>query len=307
MSLSDIDLNINNYDLKDIISLFQIPHDFTKSDLRQAKRTVLAMHPDKSGLDKDYFLFFTSAYKLLFSIHEFRNKSQEQVFDKNKVYVAEKDIYKEELLKTVNEKYKDPESFNRWFNDLFEKTKIKDDEHDNGYEAWFRNQNNDSDNESQGRVSQSQMQENFEKKKSEARARQDLIVAPEICDANAFAGGGQFDLDRDKPEYYSSDIFGKLTYNDLKKAHTETVIPVTEEDYLNTRRFNNVNEIQNHRSAQDTKPLSLQQAKEYLNNNKKMEANVDIERAYKLAKQDELVNKANDSWWSNIRKLTMKD
>ena len=307
MSLNDLDLDINNYDLKDIISLFQIPYDFTKSDLRQAKRTVLAMHPDKSRLNKEYFLFFTSAYKLLFSIYEFRNKSQEQVFDPNKVYVAEKDIYKEELLKTMNKKYNDPESFNRWFNDLFEKTKIKDDEHDNGYEDWFRNTKNSDDiDDTQDRISQTKMHENFDKKKSEARARQAMIVAPEICDSNAFGGGG-FDLGRDKPEYYSSDIFGKLTYNDLKKAHTETVIPVTQEDFLNTRRFNNVNEIQNHRSAQDTTPLSLQQAKTYLNTTKEKQANMDIERAYKLAKQDELVNKANDTWWSSIRKLTMKN
>jgi hypothetical protein len=305
MSIKDIDLDINNYDLKDIISLFQIPHDFTNTDLRRAKRTVLAMHPDKSGLDKEYFLFFTSAYKLLFSIHEFRNKSQDQVFDPNKVYIAEKDIYKEELLNTVKQKYKDPESFNKWFNDLFEKTKLKDDSHDNGYEEWFRDQNNYSE-EDPGQISQAKMHENFDKQKSELRARHALAKRGEICDANSF-GGGHYDLGQGTPESYTSDIFGKLTYNDLKQAHTETVIPVTEEDdFVNVRRFNNVNEIQNHRSRQDTTPLSLQQANQYLNNNKEQDAKQDIDRAYKLARQDEQVNKANDNWWSSIKNLTLK-
>jgi hypothetical protein len=309
MSFNDIDLDINNYDLKDIISLFQIPYDFTKSDLRNAKRIVLAMHPDKSKLDKEYFLFFTSAYKLLFSIYEFRNKSQDQVFDPNKVYVAEKDIYKEEILKTINKKYNDSKSFNRWFNDLFEKTKIKDEENDNGYEEWFRNDSQcDCDNDTQESISQTKMHENFDKKKAEARAKKSLIIAPDIINANSIgSSNGAFDLGRTKVEDYSSDIFGKLTYNDLKIAHTETLIPVTEEDFLNKKRFNNVNEIQIHRSTQDTKPLSLDKANSFLNTTREKEAKIDIERAYKLAKQDELVNKANDTWWSSIRKLTMNN
>lgn len=304
MSIEDLDLDINNYELNDIISLFQIQYNFTKSDLKHAKRIVLSMHPDKCGLDKEYFLFFSAAYKLLFSIYEFRNKSQEQVFDPNKVYTAEKDIYKEELLNTINKKYKDPKNFNKWFNELFEKTKLKDDEQDNGYEEWFRSQNNNEEQDPD-RISQNQMHAEFEKKKSEARSRS-IIKSDEIRDANAFADG-HYDLGRDKPEYYSSDIFGKLTYNDLKQAHTETIIPVTEEDYLNRTKFNNINELQSHRSKQDTTPLSLQQAKQYLNNNNDQQAKRDIERAYKLAKQDEQVSKANDTWWSHIRKLTVRN
>ena len=43
--------------------------------------------------------------------------------------------------------------------------------------------------------------------------------------------GGGYDLTRSKP-MRSSDIFSKLQYDDLRKAHTETVVPVTHEDYL---------------------------------------------------------------------------
>ena len=302
MSILNMDLDINNYDLKDIISLFKIRYDFDKSDLRKAKRIVLSMHPDKSGLDKDYFLFFTSAYKLLFSVYEFRYKSQDRKFDPNEVYIAEKDVYKEELLKEVNNKYNDSKSFNIWFNELFEKTKINDEDNDNGYEEWFRstsrddNNNDDADNE---KMSQAQMHERFEEKKLHMRA---LIKKEDICDINAHASN-QYDLTRDKPEYYSSDIFGKLAYNDLKKAHTETLIPVTQEDYLNTKKFNNANELKNHRSGQDITPLSLAKASEQLSNNKDIESQKDIERAYKLAKQDEQVQKANDGWWASIRAL----
>ena len=53
----DIDFNINNYDLKDILNLFQVNDDFDEDDLKNPKK-VLMLHPDKSGLKKEYFLFF---------------------------------------------------------------------------------------------------------------------------------------------------------------------------------------------------------------------------------------------------------
>ena len=66
-----MDLDIANYDYDDIIKLFNISKQFNEDDLKNAKKQVLASHPDKSGLDKSYFLFFSSAYKILFSIYNF--------------------------------------------------------------------------------------------------------------------------------------------------------------------------------------------------------------------------------------------
>mgnify|MGYP001107086289 FL=1 len=54
----DIDLNIDNYNLDDILKLFQVTHDFDQQDLKEAKKKVLNLHPDKSDLKKEYFLFF---------------------------------------------------------------------------------------------------------------------------------------------------------------------------------------------------------------------------------------------------------
>jgi hypothetical protein len=59
---SDIDLVIDNYDLDDLLNLFKLDHDFTRDDMRIAKKIVMRTHPDKSGMDKKYFLFFSSAY-----------------------------------------------------------------------------------------------------------------------------------------------------------------------------------------------------------------------------------------------------
>ena len=56
--MDDLDLNIENYNLRDLLNLFKVDHDFDKDNLKKAKRMVLMMHPDKSKLDKKYFLFF---------------------------------------------------------------------------------------------------------------------------------------------------------------------------------------------------------------------------------------------------------
>ena len=71
----DLDLDINNYSLEDIINLFQIRENFNEADMKRAKQQVLRLHPDKSKLDTKYFLFYSKAYKTLYSIYEFRTRT----------------------------------------------------------------------------------------------------------------------------------------------------------------------------------------------------------------------------------------
>ena len=76
--MSGVDLDIDNYNLDDLLSLFKLDMNFGEEELRSAKKIVLKMHPDKSGLDKEYFMFFSKAYKLLYSLHTFRNSGQKR-------------------------------------------------------------------------------------------------------------------------------------------------------------------------------------------------------------------------------------
>ena len=70
----NLDLNIQNYNLNDLLNLFKLNTNFTEEDLKNAKKIVLKIHPDKSKLDKKYFLFFSSAYKILFQLYNFKNR-----------------------------------------------------------------------------------------------------------------------------------------------------------------------------------------------------------------------------------------
>merc|ERR1712196_316926 len=86
----------------------------------------------------------------------------------------------------------------------------------------------------------------------------------------------------DEQETYSSDIFSKFQYEDLKKAHHESLIPVTDEDYNNIKKYNNVNQLENIRAKEIKKPLSLEQSKEYLNKINKQQQESSINTAFKL-------------------------
>ena len=283
----DFDLNINNYSLTELLELFRLPYNFNREQLKQAKRIVLKMHPDKCDLPKEYFLFFTKAYKMVYNIYEYRYKSEGQSTE----YTVEKNEEHEAILKNVKNK----PNFNKWFNEMFENHKIENEHDKGGYEDWLRS----NDNIDNRQISYNEMNSVFQDKKREIK---DIIVKSDVQDITNQSG--MYELTGDKPSYYESDIFSTLQYDDLKKAHTETVVPVTEQDFLDRPKFNNVNQLREHRQQQKAEPLSLQQSNKLLERNQKLTDQKDVERAYKLLKQDQIVNEINKKWWGNLKQIT---
>jgi len=291
MSSSQLDLDINNYDLNDLLSLFHLHYNFTEDDLKRAKKMALMTHPDKSRLDKKYFLFFTNAYKIIYSVYQFRTRSNSQ---QSTEYVAEKDNDedKETLLREISKK----KDFNKLFNQLFEKNRIQDEASESGYGDWLKS---DDDIDTR-KTTRSDMNSAFENKKSEVRS---LIVHREIEEMVSCSSAS--DLISERPESYGSALFSSLQYEDLRKAHVECVIPVTMRDYEERKKFKNVDELMRYRKD-DTTPLSTKQSEEYLRQRQAMIDKTDMNRAFKLAKQDEEVRKANQNWMSGIQLLTMR-
>ena len=107
----------------------------------------------------------------------------------------------------------------------------------------------------------------------------------------------------DEQETYSSDIFSKFQYEDLKKAHHESLIPVTDEDYNNIKKYNNVNQLENIRAKEIEKPPSLEQSKEYLNKVNKQQQESSINTAFKLINKDEEIRKRENAWWKKYKQL----
>ena len=286
------DLEIANYNLEDILNLFNLSYNFTKDDLKGAQRKAYTMHPDKSKLPATYFIFFMKAYTILKEIYNFRFR-QKQSTPEDTIYKT--DMNEEQKIILDNIKHKNKADFHEWFNKMFEKIKISDDIQDTGYETWFRSHEDDV---SPKRVALSQFDSEFEKRKKECK-KLALVTSLE-----EMGGKDGYVLMREKPKSYSSDLFSKLPYEDLKRAHTETVVPVTRADYIRKQKFSNVDTYRSFRQGQDTTPLSLQQSKEFLSQKMQNDVVSDTQRIYKILKQDEKIVEGNKRLWGFLKQIT---
>ena len=379
--MESLDLNIDNYNLPDILALFNLPTLFNEDDLKRARLAVLKTHPDKCQLPKEYFLFFTKAYRIVHQIYTIRHPATNEhytervertprassivpalrcvakdtlnapyksidgggtsasaaagksVVDYNRLMKKEgfqpdnTDEYGKEThdrmkrrldeMMTGTNGNKDTakvSEFNQWFNEKFEKYRLKDDEMETGYDAWFRSSSaTDKEQEAElaedagGGGSWADKVARLNQRKQELRNKYALVERTELEYAGGDgAGGGGYDLTRERPQEYSSGIFGNLRYEDLKKAHTETVIPVTEEDYYKTKRFNNINELQTFRdqTRRDMHRMTTKEEQEQIYQQSRMkQEEEDTRRAFILAKQDEISRDIHKKLYSDMFRL----
>jgi hypothetical protein len=295
----ELDLDIDNYNFNDILRLFKLPQDFDELGLKRAKQVVLKTHPDKSKLPSKYFIFYSKAYKVLLSIWEFKNKATKNAANENTDYSVDTVEEKKIVLDTFIEKnknLKNPNDFNKWFNEQFEKTKIESD-NDSGYGEWLKSNENVDEEK---RISYAQMKDEFQKKKEQVRS---LVVHKDYTDMYYSGSISSSELLGSGEGGFNSGLFSNLNYQDLRQAHVESVIPVSEEDYNRLPKFKTMEEYNAHRNKQDTKPLSELQAQEYLNQRKQLGDVEASSRAYQLAKQTEEAGKRSKEFWKSLLKI----
>ena len=293
--MENIDLNIHNYDLNDLIALFKLPFHFKEEHLKDAKKIVLMTHPDKSRLDKEYFLFFSQAYKYLLKIHQLRQSSTttNTDYDKDELWSKEHSVLIDGKIKTMSQ-----EDYTDWFNSTFEKMRLKDDSEETGYGDWLKS---DEDLVDETVTSTGEMNEYIQNKKKQLRA---LVVHNDFQDMNT-SNGGQFDLVREIPGNYGSSMFDKLQFEDVRKAHCESVIPVTEEDFHNRKKYTNIDEL-NRERTQDMVQNSdrwLSSHESMLKNTHSQDEDINIQRAYKLMNQDETIRENHEKFWSDMKRI----
>lgn len=288
-----MDLDIDNYNLEDILHLFKIPTDFDESHLKAAKKIVLKTHPDKSKLDPKYFLFYSKAYKVLYTIYTFKNKSTNKKTENTEDSLLESQHIILDTFFQKNKKMKEPQEFNRWFNDQFDKHKIEEEKE--GYGDWLKSENGVYHTD---KTDIANMSADFEKHKKHVRS---LIVYNGIDDVYSSASGT---LLGGEETSFTSSMFSGLSYQDIKQAHTESIIPVTDEDFQNVQKFNNVEEYKKYRNGQNITPLSEQDSNEYLKTKSTMDESDSSRRAYFYAKQLEESNKKKQQFWGKLQKIT---
>ena len=285
--MDKIDLNIDNYNLQELLSLFSISENFTEKDMKEAKKIVLKTHPDKSGLDPKYFLFFSKAYKIIYGIFEFRETNKK---DHSK-YKTLDNQENDEIIKNALASNTVKKDFNKWFNELFEKSKIEDEYNNSGYENWLKS---DEDLENFSNLNKEQQEIKLEEKRNKIKT---LSKFHEIKDIQA----GGYDLLRQKPEDYSSDIFSSLAFEDLKKAHQESVIPITKQD-INNIEQRTMSQLKIQRDEKIIIP-TMEQSKQLLSDNNSKDNRNNAERAFRLLREDELIREKNTEALRSMRTL----
>ena len=294
-SLSNLDLELDHYSLEDLYKLFNIPeHQLSEQSLKNAKQIVYKMHPDKSQLDAKYFRFFSAAYKRVFSIFEFQNKSvNKRSSNKDEFYdESNKDVLNN--LFEQNKGLKDPKNFNSWFNDKFLKHQGEDDIGNKGYGDWLKSDEglySVNDN-----ITKANMNDAFEKQKKQI---QSLTTYQGINDNfSAFSGSL---LGEQSDNFTGSN--GALSYMDLRQAHVESVIPVTQDDYDCMPKYKSLSEYKASRDTSDVSPLSKQESERMLLKQGQNLEKQSAALAYKYAQQSERSKQNSSAFFSDLRQI----
>jgi hypothetical protein len=295
------DLDIENYSFEELLRLFELRNDFNEYDLKNAKKIVLRLHPDKSGLPSEYFLFYSKAYKLIFHIWEFKNKSENKSYDglwnvEDKKTIMDGDmkdsiVDKNTILTNKLEKMNVNE-FNNWFNGEFEKCKIKRDNED-GYDEWLKSDKDVT------QISDLNQTNNIELHKKRVK---EMIVYDGVHELHSCASGYS-ELNSEKPNEFNSEPFSSLSYQDLYTAHAIPVLPVSETDYVEQDYRKSIDSYKKYSDNQIEKSHKNQKGEEYLYDQYKKDETMGSELAYKLAKEVEESERKNSLFWSKLMTL----
>jgi hypothetical protein len=294
--MESVDLQIENYELTDIFALFKLQLGvdlLTEDKMRRAKRVVLKTHPDKSGLESKYFIFFSKAYKRLYEVYEFQNKATKSGDKQEVSYINKKNNLKEEynlMLDAKLSQMSDTKSFNDWFNYEFEKMRIKDELTEGGYGDWLKTDEGIMDINKDIKVTKANMGVEMEKQRRQMKT---VVKYSGVKDMVEESGCFLGDVDN-----YTTG-----QYMDLRQAHTETLIPITEDDFSKIRKYNSITEYKNARDAVSLEPLTGEESMSQLREKEHIKEIEAVNRAYKYAKEMEQVKDKQSEFWASMMRL----
>ena len=283
-------LDINSYSLEELLGLFDLQYDLKLEDMKRAKKKVLMLHPDKSRMDAKYFLFYKKAYEMIYQFYIHQEKQNQSVSKEPTVYRPNEDIHHETTSKNINEqigKMKN-KTFQNKFNQLFEENMShKPDENKN---AWFRDEKSDYDLPQNG---SNNIDTAFQQIKEKNHGIVKYQGVQNIMQTN---GSTSFYDEDDDNTYVSSDPFGKLKYDDLRKVHKdETVFSVSENDIHKIKTYRTVDEFNRARGQQDTNPIEEERAQQILNQKEQQKKQLQMQREYQAKLQSQQYAEKNKS------------
>ena len=266
-------LNIQAYTLDEVLGLFDLPYQLSVDDMKRAKKKVLMLHPDKSRLAPDYFLFYKKAYEIVYQFYEQQTRQSREVNERATVYQP---VVQDHTKTTQNRISKtiqsmSTQSFQEKFNELFETNQMGE-RPDPRRNAWFTQE--EALYQIPERVSANAMGQAFETVKKTTnglvryRGVQDMTSTSSAGSSNLYGDvvGKDADTDADS-DYVSCDPFSKLKFDDLRKVHKDhTVFAVGEADLANIRTYRSVDEFSRARNQHSYEPIAKERAETVLAN-----------------------------------------
>jgi hypothetical protein len=258
-------LDINTYSLEEMFSLFDLTYDLTEESMRAAKKKVLMIHPDKSKLSSEYFLFYKQAYEIILDIYKQKNRIQNAPLSAT-VYNPEVTKTKgignqqSETVQNYNPKEIQGKKFNDKFNELYETNMAK--KTDPSKHDWFR-QESAQDDFTGRNINSKNMGEAIEEIKVRQQNNQ-MSVYNGVREIRPMGFGTSYYEDADDSQntsYVECDIFSKLKFDDLRKVHRDqTVFAVSEKDFSKVTQYKNVDQYVNAREQNKGTAMSKEES-----------------------------------------------
>lgn len=267
-------LRIQDYSLDEVLGLFDLTYTLSVDDMKRAKKKVLMLHPDKSRLSPDYFLFYKKAYEIVYQFYEQQTRQSRTIQPQSTVYTPtmEQDQNgktQRHITKTIQSM--STETFQEKFNELFEANQMAD-RPDPQKNAWFTQE--EAIYQMPDKVSANTMSQAFDAVKKNAngivryRGVQEMTSTLSTGATHLYEDiqGGDGDGNGDA-DYVSCDPFSKLKFDDLRKVHKDhTVFAVSESDLASIPTYRSVDEFSRARSQHSYEPMAKERAETVLRN-----------------------------------------
>ena len=251
-------LNINKYNLSELLELFQLSYNISVDDLKRAKKIVLMTHPDKSKLGPEYFLFYKKAFDIVVQFYENQHKQNQVVPTEEPKYepINNTNINKSTVNKVtsvINEM--SPSEFNAKFNKLFDDNMSS--KPNSSRNEWFTK--DEPSYKVDGDINKQNMGIMFDKMKEQQNSTT-LSRYRGVENLNSGSGSNLYD-EEDNDEYVQCDPFSKLKFDDLRKVHKDqTVLAVSEKDINNVQLYSSIDQYNRVRGQQTLTPLDKSDA-----------------------------------------------
>lgn len=289
-------LKIQEYNLDELLGLFDLSsYQISLDQLKHAKKRVLMLHPDKSRLGPEYFLFYKQAFDILVQMYNQQNRQTQIITSENTKYKPLESTTDKSIHKQVNQTIQkmSTDDFHHRFNTLFEQNNMGK-RVDPKQNEWFTQETPHYNLPAS--VSVNNLGQTIETIKQQQAAVIRYRGVQDMCSSSQMAGGNVYD-DKDDDtasDYIESDPFSKLKYDDLRKVHKDqTVFAVSEQDFHKIPQYRTVNELQNARSSQAVTPMDEKRAKQMLDDRETHIRERGLQREYNAKLQSQQFQEKN--------------